>query len=52
LIAGLLKPAKGLIMVNGTDISKLSAPEKANNIGHVFQNPDHQLFTETVYNEE
>ena len=51
LIAGLLKPTKGSIMVNGTDISKLSAPEKAKNIGYVFQNPDHQLFTETVYDE-
>lgn len=48
---GLLKPTKGRIVVDGTDTTKTSVAALARNIGFVFQNPDHQLFSETVEQE-
>jgi energy-coupling factor transport system ATP-binding protein len=45
---GLLKPTKGKVTVDGTDTTKTSVAALARNIGFVFQNPDHQLFSETV----
>jgi energy-coupling factor transport system ATP-binding protein len=48
---GLLKPTKGRIVVDGTETTKTSVAALARNIGFVFQNPDHQLFSETVEQE-
>ena len=48
---GLLKPAKGQVSVNGVDVKKVSVATLARNVGFVFQNPDHQLFNETVEEE-
>ena len=45
---GLLKPTKGRVVVDGTETTKTSVATLARNIGFVFQNPDHQLFSETV----
>ncbi len=48
---GLLKPSQGKVLVDGTDTTKTSVAKLARNVGFVFQNPDHQLFCETVEEE-
>jgi energy-coupling factor transport system ATP-binding protein len=47
----LLKPTKGQVLVDGVDTTKTSVATLARNVGFVFQNPDHQLFSETVEEE-
>ena len=48
---GLLKPSKGIVCINGVETTKSSVASLARNVGFVFQNPDHQLFSETVEEE-
>lgn len=48
---GLLKPTKGEVLVNGVNTRDVSVAKLARNVGFVFQNPDHQLFSETVEEE-
>ncbi len=48
---GLLRPKAGFIIVNGEDISSKTVAQLARKIGLVFQNPDDQLFEETVEKE-
>jgi energy-coupling factor transport system ATP-binding protein len=48
---GLLKPTKGTVRVGGVETTKTSVATLARNVGFVFQNPDHQLFSETVEEE-
>ena len=48
---GLLKPTRGKVLVDGQDTTKTSVATLARNVGFVFQNPDHQLFNETVEQE-
>jgi energy-coupling factor transport system ATP-binding protein len=48
---GLLRPHDGRIAFNGADIANLSVAALARKIGLVFQNPDDQLFSETVETE-
>ena len=48
---GLLKPTSGKVLVNGVETTKTSVAALARNVGFVFQNPDHQLFSETVEEE-
>jgi energy-coupling factor transport system ATP-binding protein len=48
---GLLKPSKGTVCINGVETTKSSVASLARNVGFVFQNPDHQLFSETVEEE-
>lgn len=48
---GLLRPKTGNIMFEGEDISNKSVAQLARRIGLVFQNPDDQLFEETVEKE-
>lgn len=48
---GLLKPTRGKVLVDGVDTTKVSVATLARNVGFVFQNPDHQLFSETVEEE-
>lgn len=45
---GLLKPTSGKVLVNGTNTAKASVASLSRNVGFVFQNPDNQLFSETV----
>lgn len=49
---GILKPTQGSILVDGLDTSKKGIQkELVKGIGYVFQNPDHQLFNNKVYDE-
>jgi energy-coupling factor transport system ATP-binding protein len=48
---GLLKPSEGTVRVDGVETTKTSVAALARNVGFVFQNPDHQLFSETVEEE-
>jgi len=48
---GLLKPAKGKVLVDGVSTRDVSVAKLARTVGFVFQNPDHQLFSETVEQE-
>jgi energy-coupling factor transport system ATP-binding protein len=48
---GLLKPTEGVVRVDGVETTKTSVAALSRNAGFVFQNPDHQLFSETVEEE-
>jgi energy-coupling factor transport system ATP-binding protein len=48
---GLLKPTKGKVLVDSVETTKVSVATLARTVGFVFQNPDHQLFSETVEEE-
>lgn len=50
-IIGLLKPSQGSIRVKGSDIAKKSVAELSSSVGYVFQNPDEQIFKESVEEE-
>jgi energy-coupling factor transport system ATP-binding protein len=48
---GLLKPTTGDVFIDGINTKKATVAELSRNVGLVFQNPDHQLFSETVEEE-
>jgi len=48
---GLLKPSSGTVRVDGVETTKASVASLSRSVGFVFQNPDHQLFSETVEEE-
>ncbi|HDI00968.1 MAG TPA: ABC transporter ATP-binding protein, partial [Candidatus Bathyarchaeota archaeon] len=48
---GLVKPTRGRVLVDGVDTRRATVAELARKVGLVFQNPDHQLFCETVEEE-
>jgi energy-coupling factor transport system ATP-binding protein len=48
---GLLKPTRGEVIVDGVNTRKTSVAKLARNVGFVFQNPDNQLFCESVQEE-
>ena len=50
-ITGLLKPSSGTVLVDGEDTRKKSTAELSRKVGVAFQNPDHQLFSESVEGE-
>ena len=51
VLAGLIKPRKGTVFIDGVNINKLKAKERVKKVGYVFQNPDLQIFTMKVYDE-
>ncbi|MEM2417003.1 MAG: energy-coupling factor transporter ATPase [Nitrososphaerota archaeon] len=48
---GILKPTNGKVLVYGMDTKKTSISEIAKKVGYCFQNPDHQIFSNTVEEE-
>ncbi|MBE3592782.1 MAG: energy-coupling factor ABC transporter ATP-binding protein [Thermoanaerobacter sp.] len=47
----LLKPTRGSVIVYGKDTKNSNVYEIGNYVGYAFQNPDHQIFADTVYDE-
>ncbi|MDE1858250.1 MAG: ABC transporter ATP-binding protein [Thaumarchaeota archaeon] len=50
-VTGLLKPASGRVLVDGQDTKATSTARLSRKVGVAFQNPDHQLFSESVEEE-
>jgi energy-coupling factor transport system ATP-binding protein len=48
LLAGLLRPTTGRVVVGGLDTTRTPARALASVVGYVFQDPGHQLFAATV----
>ncbi|MCS7097072.1 MAG: energy-coupling factor ABC transporter ATP-binding protein [Candidatus Methanomethylicia archaeon] len=48
---GLLKPKRGYVKVFGIDTRHATVAQLSRKVGLIFQNPDHQLFAETVEEE-
>lgn len=48
---GLLKPSQGRVMVDGLDTRTTRVSELSRIVGFVFQNPDHQIFAYSVWEE-
>jgi energy-coupling factor transport system ATP-binding protein len=48
---GLLKPTAGSVLVDGEDAKSKTTAELSRKTGVAFQNPDHQLFSESVEEE-
>ena len=51
LIDGLLKPSMGRVFINGRDTAKTRVSERARFVGYLFQNPDRQIFKNSVREE-
>lgn len=49
LLAGILSPSAGRIIVGGLPVTKKTLPAIRQRLGMVFQDPDDQLFMTTVY---
>src|SRR5262249_33314936 len=50
-MSGLLVPTQGKVLLQGRELTHIPLHELAQDISYVFQNPDHQLFAETVEEE-
>ena len=50
-ITGLLRPSSGEIFIRGRNTEELSVSDISKEVGFVMQNPDTQLFTDSVYKE-
>ncbi|MDR0503677.1 MAG: ATP-binding cassette domain-containing protein [Treponema sp.] len=50
-ITGLLRPSAGDILIRGKNTKELPVSSISREIGFVMQNPDNQLFTDSVYKE-
>lgn len=48
---GLLKPDKGQVHVNGYTTSEKTTAELSKKVGYIFQNPDNQIFCDSVLEE-
>lgn len=48
---GLLRPARGMVFLEGNNVRDRPIGEIAATVGFVFQNPDRQIFSATVYDE-
>jgi energy-coupling factor transport system ATP-binding protein len=51
LVAGILKPSRGKIVVFGRDMTSFGVMIRGRDIGYIFQNPDYQIFSNTVREE-
>lgn len=51
LFNGLYEPTKGKVFLDKKDIEDMKTNEIIRRIGYCYQNPDHQLFSRSVYDE-
>jgi len=50
-LIGFLKPDSGTIFIDGNGISGMRVATLAQSVGYLFQNPDNQIFTDSVIRE-
>jgi len=48
---GLLKPTRGNVLINGLNTRRATVSRLSRTVGFVFQNPDHQIFCYSVWEE-
>jgi len=48
---GLLKPSNGIVIVGGTETKGARTADLSHNVTYCFQNPDHQIFLPSVWEE-
>ncbi|MBR2823885.1 MAG: energy-coupling factor ABC transporter ATP-binding protein [Clostridia bacterium] len=51
LVDGLLQPAEGRVMIDGSDLRESRVSDRARKVGFLFQNPDRQICKNTVREE-
>lgn len=51
VLAGLLKPSSGEVLIQGRPVGSYSRLELSSLVGYVYQNPQHQLFCQSVFEE-
>lgn len=51
LLAGIFKPSQGSIRIDGCDTKRMSLGQIGEKLGYLWQNPQVQLFMETVFQE-
>ncbi|MFD2829628.1 energy-coupling factor ABC transporter ATP-binding protein [Corticicoccus populi] len=51
MMNGLLRPSEGLVLLEGKSIASMTTAEVSQYVGYVFQNPDEQIFQDTIYKE-
>lgn len=49
LISGFLEPTEGTVTIGGVQVHKIHPRVRPTVVGYVFQNPDHQVFKDTVW---
>jgi energy-coupling factor transporter ATP-binding protein EcfA2 len=50
-LIGILQPPAGSVYFHGEDVNHIPAKTLAAQVGYVFQNPEHQFVTESVFDE-
>lgn len=48
---GVYRPGRGRVLVGGLDTSGQTIASLAGQVGYCYQNPDHQIFQQTLYDE-
>lgn len=51
MMNGLLRPTSGEVIVDGISTKQTTTATIARKVGYVFQNPDDQIFQDTIYSE-
>ena len=49
IISGFLNPTEGSVRIGGVEVRKIHPRTRPTVVGYVFQNPDHQVFKESVW---
>jgi energy-coupling factor transporter ATP-binding protein EcfA2 len=49
LISGFLEPLEGTVQIGGKEVKDIHPVVRPTVVGYVFQNPDHQVFKESVW---
>jgi energy-coupling factor transport system ATP-binding protein len=47
----ILRPPRGVVRINGQDVTQIGSRQLTRQIGYVFQNPEHQFITDSVAEE-